>query len=875
MTTATAQRWWAPAEAGIGPDDFDLVLLEPGDDGKKDLAQAFLAMHRVGAAACEAVATQPLADESTLAFALANARAQVAPKASGIVSKAVGDDPNYGNLLIRDVLDDAEAAALSLWRSCMASQVPAPLAAQRVGMVYGVPSGALMTFQKAATDVKTPPAVLYDLADRALFTYVSKLVEDEGQDRKVEVSKESWQEYNRTEQGAEHPKDDVGRFARSAAPMRMRRVAGQAARIEPEYEEPEPEEDTGARLRPELTPRPPERARRAQRVQRAQRAKPAQATRGRLKPHSVRHGTRHSLEHQINVQLQRQQMAEEGHDVPPNPNLESAGFPIGQRAPGDVTAPLPNTMAYARHVDAPLAVTLPTAEMKAFVDSAPKGETTGVFRAGHLEQYAGSPEVFRHEEEPLSNEHMRRVSQVVDTIKASPEYRDRPAPRIWNVDKAEIEAQFDPEIAKREAKLAFLREEVGLSDAQARRELTFVDDADNFDDPTGQITLVYAPAGPRGAGARRPVPSITELILREDELFGHNDAPDESPEQWHLEPSQPMRFESTAAHGQRFWDNELGTFRVWRYAVATDEDDLMEGRTNRPETAKAMTPERFHALEAAGVYQRDETGEFTAAEAEEAPEEVPAVKPEVRRAVRAQRVQRAARAQPPVERQRVTHETRHSTRRGTRHELRHELDIREGPDEDGLVIFGPSYHTVVPAHIHLGPGFMTKTPSLKAQEEIDAQPMAYGDETDLHIKGVTLDKRFRHNVGMIPVLEFSDVTHEGLEDVAGALWREMEKDPNFALADIRVRYHPEDETVDVQIRRNQHPLGAVDVIRWDDTNRARPYHVAPDQMGRMHSVRTMRRYLMGLSAEAERNPGHLVREQLANPVTRVWRAEQL
>lgn len=871
MTTATAQRWWAPAEPGIGPDDFDLVLLEPGDDGKKDLAQAFLAMHRVGAAACEAVATQPLADESTLAFALANARAQVAPKASDIVSKAVGEDVNYGNLLIRDVLDDAEAAALSLWRSCMASQVPAPLAAQRVGMVYGVPSGALMTFQKAATDVKTPPPVLYDLADRALFTYVAKLVEEEGQDRKVEISKESWQEYNRTEQGAEHPKDDIGRFARSAMPRRMRNAGAAAQRIEPEYEE--PEEDTGARLRPELTPRPPERARRAQRVQRTQRAKPAQATRGRLKPHSTRHSTKHSLEHQIQVQLDRQQLAEEGHDTPPNPNLESAGFPMGQRSPGDVTSDLPNTMAYAKHVDAQLAVTLPTAEMKAFFDAAPKGESTKVFRAGHLEQFAGSPEVFRHDYEPLSDEHSSRVAKVVDTIKGSAEYRDRPAPRVWYVDKAEIEGQFDPEVAKQQVKLQFLREEIGLSEEQARRELAFVDDADSFDDPTSLITLVYAPAGPRGTGARRPVPSITELIVREDELYGHNDAPDYSPEQWHFEPSQPLRLENTAVTGKRFWDNELGTFRIWRYAVATDEDDLREGRANRPETAKAMSPERFHALEAAGVYQRDETGEFTSAEAEEAPEEVPEVKPEVRRAVRAQRVQRTTRAQPP-ERHQLTHGTRQSLRQDTRHTLRNELDIREGPDEDGLVVFGPSYHTVVPAHIHLGPGFMTKTPSLKAQDEIDLQPPAFGDETDMHVKGVTLDKRFRHNVGMIPVLEFNDVTHEGLEDVAGGLWREMEKDPNFALADIRVRYH-DDETVDIQIRRNQHPLGAVDVIRWDDTNRARPYHVVPDQQGRMHSVRTIRRYLLGLAAEAERNPGHLVREQLANPVTRVWKAEQL
>ena len=189
MTSVLPPRWWAPEAPGIGPDDFDLRLLCSGSEPAKDLGQALLGLHRIGAAACEAVATQPLADETVLGAALAAAREMAVPPARDVVAKAVGGDARYGDLLLRDVLDDAEAAAVSLYRTCVAKHVAPPLAARRVGAVYGVPLRELGRYTAVAMDPKATQPVLDDAADRALFGYVAKFVDDESAATKITVSK--------------------------------------------------------------------------------------------------------------------------------------------------------------------------------------------------------------------------------------------------------------------------------------------------------------------------------------------------------------------------------------------------------------------------------------------------------------------------------------------------------------------------------------------------------------------------------------------------------------------------------------------------------------------------------------------------------------
>ena len=191
------ERWWAPKEPGIGPDEFDLSLLAPGNEPDKDLGQQLLAIHRVGAAACEAVATQPLSDEVTLRGVLAAARELVAPPAVEAIAKAF-DTPTYGMLLLKDLLDDAEQAAVSIYRTCITKQMAPSIAAHRVGLVYGVPLRELGRYTMLATDPKANKDAVQELADRTLFGFVSKvLAEEQPTGAKELVSKAPAAEQNR------------------------------------------------------------------------------------------------------------------------------------------------------------------------------------------------------------------------------------------------------------------------------------------------------------------------------------------------------------------------------------------------------------------------------------------------------------------------------------------------------------------------------------------------------------------------------------------------------------------------------------------------------------------------------------------------------
>jgi hypothetical protein len=151
------------------------MLAASGQNPRLDLGASILAAHRVGAAACEEAASSPLLDEVALIEHLAAAREKLAPSMINSVSKSVTGD-GYASLLVRDLFDDAEAAALELFRAQIARGVAAPMAATRVGAVYGVSKGALGRYRRLAVDPKTPPVTLTDAADRALFGFVEKLI---------------------------------------------------------------------------------------------------------------------------------------------------------------------------------------------------------------------------------------------------------------------------------------------------------------------------------------------------------------------------------------------------------------------------------------------------------------------------------------------------------------------------------------------------------------------------------------------------------------------------------------------------------------------------------------------------------------------------
>src|SRR4051794_6517078 len=109
-------RPWAPASPHIGPDDEDLACLTPTGDANDDLGSAVLVVHRVGAAACEAVARAPLPDEYRLIEALASAREGAATPVVGAIAKCVSG-PRYADLLLRDLFDEAELGALTVYKA--------------------------------------------------------------------------------------------------------------------------------------------------------------------------------------------------------------------------------------------------------------------------------------------------------------------------------------------------------------------------------------------------------------------------------------------------------------------------------------------------------------------------------------------------------------------------------------------------------------------------------------------------------------------------------------------------------------------------------------------------------------------------------------
>ena len=205
-------RWWAPQRASMDLDQVVLALLTPEDEGT-DLQATLLAAHRAGAAACEFVAKGGLTSEQALASALTEARAKVAGPAVDAVAKSMS--PSYAGLLMRDLLDDAEDAAMNLYRS------RSPRASRPrwrpIGWVRSTasrPESSASTGRSPSSQDSAP--TLADTADEVLLGYVAKVAEEErgAPGPAEEVGKapvphpdsgEEWDE-------REHPRDARGRF---------------------------------------------------------------------------------------------------------------------------------------------------------------------------------------------------------------------------------------------------------------------------------------------------------------------------------------------------------------------------------------------------------------------------------------------------------------------------------------------------------------------------------------------------------------------------------------------------------------------------------------------------------------------------------------
>lgn len=877
----TDQRWWAPTEPGIGPDEFDRTLLEVGGDAPRDLAQAFLALHRVGAAACEAVATQPLADESTLAFALANARKLVVPEATEIVSKSVGDNPNYGNLLLRDLLDDAEATSLSLWRSCIAKSVPTQMAAQRVGMVYGIPPGQLFTFQKLATDPRAQPIALQEAADRALFTFADQLVKEEAVEHKVEVSK---QRPRRGQAAAAFTPDDPetdyydardasGEFAATEAPV----------------------------VPPALPTGRPERVRKVPRVQRAKRARRVQsrapqqmAAPGGALAGQQMVGGRLTGSALLAAQMSGRSVLDEV--APPKPvstNVRS------ERDPGDVMAGYPNESTEgSQTIPFKLAYTMSTDEFQAFVAKARSQAGGGRprFKAGRLEEYAGGrPEVFAdwdawEDEKELAAEHQRTVEHVAEAIRD--QFGDQPAKVTKAIDRSVIEHADNPMTALDDEKMSFLTKEVGLSESAAAAELKHVDQGINFHNPEQEVILVYSPPpADRTKPNERPKVEITEAIVLDDNSVGFDEAPHGGKPDWRLVKDQTMTFtvlgDASVPYARRFWDDKLQAFRNYRYIRADDEVD------------KALSPERFHQLEEQGYIQRDDEGRFAESE-EEAPLVAVPTRRRPQRVQRARRVKRSQRAPRQMASQQMTSQQLVSQQRAAGEMTSQQLKVlklglqgKREEDDDDLEDFGvltlpddasylvpevPDEDDIQLPNTMISPKGMNLSNRLRGYLKYQGWHSGLGAEQEAILQHQSRQYSWNPLDNEVHVASYENIMPEDLERIAYEIHERMQHDPNFTVAISKMKVRP-DGSMDLHFNRNRFSLGVRTVIRVPHGEKIDlPSRLTPTWVGQFQSPRMMRSTLLAQYNSTFLYSAHTGREAedntwITNPHVQVWELE--
>lgn len=877
----TVARWWAPAGPGIGPDETDLHLLAPGPDNEKDLGQAFLALHRVGAAACEAVATQPVADESVFASVLATARGLAVPEAFGIVSKAVGDE-KYGHLLLRDVMDDAEAGAMNLYRSCLAASVPPPVAAQRVGLVFGVPPSEISpAFRKAATDPRTPPATLIDAGDRVLFGFVSKLLEAEQvQPTKEKVSKERVREQDKTQtsqlQGlfdqAErdyHGKEpgerdpETGEFVPKGrlAPVKAQQALKPLQALKPKQA-----------LRPER-----ERTRSRDRSRTRDRERVA---RSREEAHRAR---RELTEHVLD-------------DAPIVHRVTNRSRSL--RSAGNVFELVDDDSGPYQSLGRKIAYAMPTDEFIAFRKAAADGDRGKVFRASHLERYIGDPEFFEEEDVTgvsPSEAHEGVVTHVVELLQKDPQIASQAAPKVKYIE-ASMLAEGDREEILLEAKSDFLAE-LGIHDYD---ELAHVDHGIDYENPE-HVALVYVPFnGAQGKDVLRPLPNISEVIVDDEDAVGFDYAPPGSNHpQPHLAPNQPMTIIGSLHSDKtrrKFWDDNLQAFRTQWWAAPTDESEIPQ------QFQKAMTRERFQQLEQSGVIERDEDGQFstTGKTLQQLFDEAQARPVETKTPLRAAKPLKAQAALAPTRsreragrtrtRERDTR-TREASREGhQRAERRREVIERERRDGEGTqaMVLADGRYSVMDGDLlrlmasqdgksrlfdsgqpwTLSSASRTRISEHKPIPATDAEDLAVAQAHDRFTFAPVTNKPAER-----PIDTYTGVTREQLAYLADDMAELFDTDSDLSLIRVSVTARP-DGKADIKVEGNNRALGVQHVIRHAADLATPSLKLVQERAGRFQSNFTIQDFLERSFDSAQRFDSGVDVDQLANPWVLVWRTEE-
>lgn len=578
-------RWWTPQ--GPGADSFDVVL---ADD--PTVAGPFLALHRIGAAACEQAAAFPLVDPAVLAQHLGSATDLTRVLLDSWVGKS--EAGAYGRLLARDLLTDARTSAQRLFAGLVSKGVAPPLAAERVGAVYGVPSVYAGRYREIASAPVVPPRVLADAADRTLFGYLARLleVEREGVAKATatpdDPSTVRWDA--RTAGGQFAPR--VGTAPRVTVPTS---TGGQditswlQAQMDA-LDAPATEAPATEAPAPEVAK--PKRAKRIERRKvvgtRSGAAKPKEKTetagpavaeatrkepvRRQLDRRKVqrREQTRRKLSA---VPVSRRQV-ERIHQAPARPTAASR-----QVAP-DVHEPIrPHESHLYEDVDAEVSVAVDMAVAHELIENSGGnpfgGKNAPVFRAGYLTEVAGGNIVMRSGSDQLEEqitalaEQLPGAPPVVERISADDvaQWSDRQFANELDVRRRDMWFRYAPKHKRDDAD--------GPYDEIYRTE----------DSATGDVLLVY---DPEEAESAAPLNRVAEFRIRTPRAEIHPGRQ----EQIRLDPNQAYKIVRPALYNEETDSFQFGTgneetfdtqANVWRvvyHLEPVDEDEVERARTN-------------------------------------------------------------------------------------------------------------------------------------------------------------------------------------------------------------------------------------------------------------------------------------------------------
>lgn len=589
------ERWW-------DPDGPAVPLLTPGTDPRLDVANAFIAMHRSGAAALQAAGATPLLDDTTVGRALASARQVYAQPVLDAVGNSLGD-PTYAGLLVRDVADDAELATMTLYRTCVAKGVAPPMAAERAAKVYGVPSMALGVYAKLAIDPRAQPVALTDAADRTLLGWAAKIADDELE--AIAIAKAESRE-TRQAAAADEPRNDRGRFARLAS-RTTPKIAGQdvgdwlAAQMAgaTEAETVGPADVATPSKAPKRLSRPTRKKRRSVLVRTKATVTPTTVTRTkptRAKPAMSRAAVMTRAVTRGDVKRMLEQPRRTARTERPVPTeMTHIDGPVKDHALGE-------DIAYA----------MPYDEWMDFQRGAGTGPERGsrVFTARAFETYAGTGVAYS------SEDYDNMVQGVRDKMAANPNIMATPDDVVMAMDPEDVMDVYaeiaDPVLQQErlnELKLDYLQDylaEKGISDVVPRSEIAHIDALPDFHDPNTTL-LVWHPPNPDLPHAPRGGIGIAEVVVDSDASFGHRlgESTRYGASQVSLDPNLPLIARGDAGIDNAAYDQELGLTRIYRGIDRTDPDsgftghfskaDAWQGerRNSRGEWTKTAEPTRI------------------------------------------------------------------------------------------------------------------------------------------------------------------------------------------------------------------------------------------------------------------------------------------